>query len=158
MSERESLVYLNGTFVPAAEARVSVYDSAFLHGMAVFETVRIDAARVPHELDLHLARLWEGCRRLRVVPKLKGEDVRAVLRELVERNGLAPCRGRIMISRGPDAESGLSGGPTELVLLLPQPVWPAEYRVRSVVVDPGYLSRLPVVKSSNRIESILLTE
>ena len=158
MGARETLVYLNGVYVGSKDARVSVYDSAFLHGMAVFETVRIDAAGQSHDLPMHLDRLWDGCRRIAVEPRLRREAIAGILAELVQKNGMAPCRGRIMVSRGPEPASGLSARPTELIALLPQPAWPAAYRVRSVPVSPGYVPMLPVLKSSGRIENILLTE
>lgn len=153
-----SVVYLNGEFVEAAEARVSVFDSAFLHGLAVFETLAVEEGGEPVALADHLERLWAGCRRIRVAPKLKDADIRAIFRELHRRRSPGPCRGRITISRGPEAASGLPQAPTEVVALLPQPPWPSAYRLKSVVTERGPLRVFPVIKSANRVESILLTE
>ncbi len=151
-------VYLNGEYVDACDARVSVFDSAFLHGMAVFETLALEDDGEPLGLFDHLARLWEGCRRIRVAPKLKQADVAAIFCELVRRAGPGHYRGRITISRGPEPGSGLPQVPTEVVALLPQPPWPREYRVKSVLTERGPLRVFPVIKSANRIESMLVTE
>lgn len=54
-------VFINGSFVPRHEARVSAFDAAFQHGVGLFETMlaiadSADEPRIIH-LDEHLARL-----------------------------------------------------------------------------------------------------
>ncbi len=39
------LVYVNGELVPEAEARLSVFDRAFLYGDSLFETLRVCCGR-----------------------------------------------------------------------------------------------------------------
>ncbi|MBE7559355.1 aminotransferase class IV [bacterium] len=151
-------VYLNGRYVDAAEARVSVFDSAFLYGLAVFETLALEEDGGPLGLEEHLARLWEGCRRIRIAPRLKHADVGAIFRELARRGGPGRYRGRITISRGADASLGLASEPTEVVALLPMPPWPSQYRVKTIETERGPLRVYPVIKSANRIEGILATE
>jgi len=48
--------YLNGEYLPLAEARVSPLDRAFLFGDAVYEVVPVYASR-PFRLREHLDRL-----------------------------------------------------------------------------------------------------
>lgn len=55
MSER--MVYLNGTFVPEAEAHLSIYDSALMFGDMVFEMTR-SFNKVQFKLREHLERLY----------------------------------------------------------------------------------------------------
>ena len=50
------VVYLNGEFMPLAEARVPVLDRGFIFGDGVYELVPV-YSRVPFRLDEHLARL-----------------------------------------------------------------------------------------------------
>ena len=47
---------VNGSVVPAAEARVSVLDNGFTFGDSVYETLRTYGGR-PFDLDRHLRRL-----------------------------------------------------------------------------------------------------
>ncbi len=49
-------VSLNGTLLPAEEARVSVFDSAFMQGIGLFETMRSYGGRV-FRLQEHVDRL-----------------------------------------------------------------------------------------------------
>ena len=48
--------YLNGAYLPLAEARVSPFDRAFLFGDAVYEVIPIYASRL-FRLRQHLDRL-----------------------------------------------------------------------------------------------------
>ena len=52
-------VYVNGQFVSAANASVSVFDHGFLYGDGVFEGIRVydgTIFRLPHADDPHDAR------------------------------------------------------------------------------------------------------
>lgn len=49
-------VSVNGELMPAAQATVSAFDSGFLQGVGLFETLRAYAGR-PFRLDRHIARL-----------------------------------------------------------------------------------------------------
>ena len=49
-------VYLNGAFMPLAEAKISVLDRGFVFGDGVYELVPV-YSRQPFRLDDHLRRL-----------------------------------------------------------------------------------------------------
>ncbi|MFO0695523.1 MAG: aminotransferase class IV [Polyangiales bacterium] len=57
-------VSVDGVITDAEEARIPVLDRGFLYGDAVFEVFRTYGG-VPHELDVHLARLEGSAERLR---------------------------------------------------------------------------------------------
>lgn len=59
MSNR--LVYLNGKFIPELEARISIFDSALMHGDMVFEITR-SFMQKPYRLRDHLERLYASIR------------------------------------------------------------------------------------------------
>jgi len=107
------IVYLNGSFVPAAEAAVSVFDRGFLVADGIFETFYATEG-APIELDRHLARLQRSAAyiRLRRVPS--SETLAAALEGVLAHNGLAdPASGpevalRLTVSRGAE----LDGPPT----------------------------------------------
>ena len=61
------LVYLNGQYVPAGEATVSVLDRGFIFGDGVYEVWRVVRGRL-FESERHHARLERGLRELRIVP------------------------------------------------------------------------------------------
>ena len=80
-----STVYLNGGFVPKAEAVVSVDDRGFLLSDGVYEVVPYYEG-VPFYLDRHMARLRRSLDALRIDYDSAGLD--EVLRRLVADNGL----------------------------------------------------------------------
>ena len=49
-------VYVNGSYVPEEEAKVSVFDRAFLFGDGVYEVTAVLSARLV-DFEPHLARL-----------------------------------------------------------------------------------------------------
>jgi len=80
-----SIVYLNGEYLPKAEARISVEDRGFLFSDGVYEVTSFYRG-VPFALDRHLARLERGLAFMRIRQDVAGLE--AVHRELVARNGL----------------------------------------------------------------------
>lgn len=77
--------WLNGRFVPADEAKISVVDAGFVQGTAVAEQVRTFAGRLFH-LEDHLARLQRSLEIVGVDPGLSAREFAAVAEELVARN------------------------------------------------------------------------
>ncbi len=53
------LVHLNGSILPAADARVSVFDRGFLFGDGIYEGIRAFSGWV-RNLDDHIARMQQG--------------------------------------------------------------------------------------------------
>lgn len=83
--KNESIVYLNGEFVPKSEATVPVEDRGFLFGDAAYEATPAYRG-APFLLDRHLARLSRSLAALRI-----DCDVGAmpeVHRRLIDENGL----------------------------------------------------------------------
>ena len=92
-------VYLNGRFVPELDARVGVYDGAFLHGAGLFETMRAENARV-FRLEVHLERLLRSAARLLVPIRREALPDTETFRELLDRNQLQAARIRLTVSAG----------------------------------------------------------
>ena len=95
-----STVYLNGAFVPKAEARVSVDDRGFLFSDGVYEVVPFYEG-VPFYLGRHLARLERSLEALRIAYDPAG--LADVLGRLVSENGLERTRrsmAYIQVTRG----------------------------------------------------------
>lgn len=80
------IVYLNGQFLPRAEAKVSVDDRAFLFGDGVYEMTPAYGGRF-FLLDRHLARLRRGLQELRIEHDISG--MASLHDELFRQNGLS---------------------------------------------------------------------
>ncbi|MBP0048184.1 D-amino acid aminotransferase [Marinobacterium sp. AK62] len=90
------LVYLNGAFLPADEARVSVFDRGFLFADSVYEVIPFYQG-VGFRLQQHLDRLAYSLRAVRIQIDA---DWPGILNELVQRNGGGNLSVYLQISRG----------------------------------------------------------
>lgn len=121
MNYLEGTVFLNGRFVRADRARVSVFDRGLLYGDGLFETMRAYRGSV-FALDEHLVRLRRSADFLGI--RLSERDWRAVLEELLRRNGLGERDAwiRLNVTRGPalpDILPAAESTPTEFALVKP---------------------------------------
>nr|CAA9284612.1 Branched-chain amino acid aminotransferase [uncultured Armatimonadetes bacterium] len=94
------VVYINGEFVPKAEASLPLFDHGYLYGDGVFEGVRVYGGRA-FRLDPHLERLLFSARALAFHTEgLTLDSVRAAVLETCRRNDHAQGYIRITLSRG----------------------------------------------------------
>lgn len=94
------IVYLNGEWVPAEQARVSVFDRGFLFGDAIYEVVAVAAGRFI-DYEAHAARLMRSLRSVGIVPPFREEQLLDLHREAVARNELREGLVYLQVSRGP---------------------------------------------------------
>ncbi|MBN2296413.1 MAG: aminotransferase class IV [Pirellulales bacterium] len=99
------VVYINGRYVPEAEASISIFDSALMFGDMVFEMTR-SFNRVQFKLREHLERLYRSVKTLRIPFAMPVEELESLAHEVIDRNRPfmdADDEDRLMInvSRGP---------------------------------------------------------
>jgi branched-chain amino acid aminotransferase len=115
------LVYVNGEYLPRAEARISVFDSGFTVGDGIWEGIRLHHGRFAF-LDRHLDRLFHGLDVASIDPGLDRAGMTRLLHEVVERNGMSDgAHVRLMITRGDKTTpsqhpANLAGGPNIVVI------------------------------------------
>jgi branched-chain amino acid aminotransferase len=153
-------VYLNGKFVPAAEAAVSVFDRSFVYGDGVFEGIEIENGGI-FKLDAHVDRLYRSAVFLRIAIPMSKDEMREVIIEVVRRSELRNGYVRPLVSRGA-GPLGLErvaelGPPT--VVVMPQHRPPKEARsYRAVILATRRNSAQcldPRVKSNNYLNNVL---
>jgi D-alanine transaminase len=93
------IVYVNGSYVPEAEAKVSVFDRAFLFGDGVYEVTAVLDGRLV-DFEPHLARLDRSLKEIALSQPLSHDDLRALHAELVKRNGVEEGIVYLQITRG----------------------------------------------------------
>jgi D-alanine transaminase len=92
-------VWLDGAFLPEAEARVSVFDRGFLFADAVYEVVPVLEGRLVDEPG-HRARLARSLAALRLDSPVPLDALPALMRELIARNGVTEGVVYLQITRG----------------------------------------------------------
>jgi D-alanine transaminase len=92
-------VYVNGNYVPEADAKVSIFDRAFLFGDGVYEVTAVLGGR-PVELEAHLARLDRSLEEMAITPPSTRGELRALHQELIARNSVDEGVVYLEITRG----------------------------------------------------------
>jgi D-amino acid aminotransferase len=112
------LVWLNGRWLDARDARISALDRGFLHGDGLYDTWRTYGG-VPFAVDAHLRRLAAACRVLRLPPPGDAATWTRRAVQLVRRNGMRDGTVRLTITRGLAGDGPMpTPGPVRPTLLL----------------------------------------
>ncbi len=93
------IVYVNGSYLPEAEAKVSVFDRAFLFGDGVYEVTAVLDGRLV-DFEPHLGRLDRSLREIALPAPLSHDDLRALHAELIQRNSVEEGIVYLQITRG----------------------------------------------------------
>jgi len=158
-----SFASVNGTVLPAEEARVSVLDNGFAFGDSVYEVLRTYGGR-PFEAGRHFRRLRASAARLGFSVPASDADLLAQVDGLLARAPNAESYIRIIVSRGlGDCTYHFDRvqGPTVVMIQKPLPPYPAWHysdgiKVAAVGVRRNHPRALdPAIKSSNLLNNIL---
>ncbi len=117
------IVFLNGNFLPEADAVVPLNDRGFLLGDGLFETIRVAQGR-PFRLAQHLERLARGADFLKIKLPFTAKEIQKFAGELIGKNNLPDAVLRVTLTRGPGARGYSTKGadqPTLALTLQPLP-------------------------------------
>jgi branched-chain amino acid aminotransferase len=159
----ERIVFFNGDWIPASQARISPLDHGFLYGDGVFEGIRAYAGRV-FQLPAHMARLYASAKTLMLTIPLSPEEMSAKVLESVRINHLQDAYIRLVVSRGV-GDLGLDPRscfePTVLIMADQIQLYPESYYQKGLALASVSLRRPSgdvlntAVKSLNYLNSIL---
>lgn len=121
------IVFLNGSFLPVHEARVSVMDRGFLFGDGVYEVIPVYGGRA-FRLEHHLQRLDLSLQGIRLANPLDHTRWRDVLTALVGHNGGGDQSLYLQVTRGvaPSRDHAF-----------PARIEPTVFAMTSALVEPG---------------------
>lgn len=94
-----SICYLNGTYLPVAEARVPVLDRGFIFGDGVYEVIPVFGAR-PFRLTAHLARLAQSLAAVAIQAPMTAPAWTTLVYGLIARNPQPDLSLYIQVTRG----------------------------------------------------------
>lgn len=93
------IVYVNGEYVPEDEAKISIFDRAFLFADAIYEvTAILDGKLVDY--DAHMERLHRSLNELDMAQPATDAEIREMHEQLMERNNLTNGLIYMQITRG----------------------------------------------------------
>jgi branched-chain amino acid aminotransferase len=94
------LVFLNGHFLPEAQAVVPVNDRGFMYGDGLFETMRVVRGK-PFRFAQHLERMTRGADFLKIKPPFTPKELEKFAAQLIEQNQMSDAILRVTLTRGP---------------------------------------------------------
>ena len=121
------VVFLNGNFVPEADAVVPLNDRGFLLGDGLFETTRVAHGR-PFRLAQHLERLARGSDFFKIKLPFTPREIQKFAAELIEKNALNDAVLRITVTRGPGLRGYSTAGAGQPTLALTLHTLPPQIR------------------------------
>ena len=95
--------YLNGAYLPLAEARISPLDRGFLFGDGAYEVVPVYSRR-PFRLDEHLRRLQTSLDGIRLANPHRVEEWRSIILRIIDEAGFDDQTVYIQVTRGADTK------------------------------------------------------
>lgn len=95
----EPIVYVNGEFAPASQAKISVFDHVVLYGDGVYDTMCAWNHQV-FKLDEHLERLYESAHAVKLQVPVAPQELKAIVLETVRRNNLRNAYVKVVVTRG----------------------------------------------------------
>jgi len=156
-------IYIDGTFYPEAEAKISVFDHGLLYGDGVFEGIRAYNGRVL-KLDEHIDRLYDSAKALLLTIPLSREELIEATLETLRQNNLRDAYIRLVVTRG-IGNLGLSPlrcpKPTIFIIAATLELYPEKYYREGLKVITAATQRTspaalpPAVKSLNYLNNIL---
>jgi len=120
-------VYLNGQFLPLAEAKISVLDRGFVFGDGVYELVPVYSKK-PFRLDDHLRRLQASLDGIRLASPHATDGWRELILRLIELQDFADQSLYIQVTRGtpvagqPPRDHAFPKGVPPTVFMFAQPL------------------------------------
>ena len=162
-STKELKIYIDGQFLPEAEAKISVFDHGLLYGDGIFEGIRFYNGRV-FRLEEHLERLWDSARSICLEIPMTQSLMTEALLETIRQNGLREGYIRLIVTRGV-GNLGLNPvqckHPSVIIIAATITLYPREVYENGLTVvtcatrrtNPGALN--PAVKSLNYLNNVM---
>ena len=157
------LIYIDGEFLPPAEAKVSVFDHGLLYGDGVFEGIRSYNGRV-FQLDAHLERLYDSATSIMLQIPMPIETMKETVLETLRRNHLREAYIRLIVTRGV-GDLGLDpdkcSNPSLIIIadnitLYPQKFYEEGLAIVTTSIRRNYPEAInPRIKSLNYLNNIL---
>ena len=136
------LAFLNGHFLPEAQAVVPVNDRGFMYGDGLFETMRVCNGR-PFRMAQHLERMTRGADFLKIKCPFTPKELQNFAGQLIGQNQMPEAVLRVTLTRGP-GERGytpqIDSQPTVVMTLHTAPGAPASGTACS---DPSLSQAVP---------------
>ena len=136
-------VYVNGTYLPEADAKISIFDRGFLMADGVYEVTSVLDGKLV-DFPGHAVRLQRSLSELDMASPISMDDLLAMFRELVTLNGVNEGMIYLQITRG---------NPGDRDFAFPDPATTPSSIVAFTQNKPG-LANTPAAKVGYKVISV----
>jgi branched-chain amino acid aminotransferase len=95
----DGIAFVDGQYVPADQAKISLFDIGFTRGDAVYDTVSVWKGWF-FRLDDHVARFGRSCAGMRLACPHAPDELKRILATCVHRAGLEDAYVQMVVTRG----------------------------------------------------------
>ena len=154
----ESLVvYMNGDYIPADQASISIFDYGFLRGDTVYDTTSAWGGWI-FKLDAHVERLFDSLRAVQLEIPLSADELKDAMVETTRRCGLKEAYIKCLVTRGRPQEGvrDLRSCVPNLIIFVTPYVWilPPEKFETGARVNIASVRSIPPQSLDPRIKSV----
>lgn len=152
------IAFINNQFLEEIDAVLHVGDLALQRGYAAFDFLR-SRNGIPLFVDDYLDRFFNSAILMRLQPQHSKEQMKAIIRELIERNGMPEAGIRMILTGGYSPDSYELSEPNLIILQHPLQMPSSEKFHHGIkVITYEYMRDLPLVKSINYLMGIWLQQ
>ena len=116
-TQNDRIVYLNGAFLPEAEAKLSIFDRGFLFGDGIYEVTSVLDGKLI-DSDLHMARLQRSVGEIGITLPVTTQQIVEAERRLVVENNLTEGMIYLQITRGAEDRNFLFSADLQPTLVM----------------------------------------
>ena len=153
---------INGAFVPADEAKVSIFDSGFMGGVSVFDTLACWEGGL-FKLRQHRERFERSAHAATIPLRCRGADLDTLILETTRRSGLRNAYVQVIATRGRRPSPSMpSHEPSLIVYAIPYlSLWPEQKADSGISVVIPSIRQWPAsvidakIKNFNRMHTHL---
>lgn len=130
----KGIAWIEGQYVPLAEARIPLMDQGFMHSDLTYDVPSVWDGRF-FRLDDHISRLEASCKKLRLQLPLPRDEVKQILVDMVAKSGIRDAFVELIVTRGLQGVRGHTPGQTfqnNLYMFVQPYVWVMEPEIQPV--------------------------
>ena len=157
MANADQSVYLNGQFLPLAEARIPVLDRGFLFGDGIYEVIPVFGGK-PLRLEEHLRRLERSLAAIRMTSPLTDAEWSSIFSRLI--TGTGDQYLYLQVTRGADSkrDHAIPAGIPATVFVMCSPITPMPTDgIKAITVEDIRWNRCDI-KAITLLANVLLRQ
>jgi len=152
----QRLIYINGQYVPQADAKISVFDHGLLYGDGVFEGLRSYGGKI-FRLEEHLIRLYRSAQAIWLEIPMTQAEMGEAINETIRKNNLGDGYVRALVTRGAGTlglDPNQCSNPQVILIADAIALYPEEYYEKGLEIITSKVLRTPPTALDPRIKSL----